>query len=72
MEEGERNGVNAVSVFLFGLGVLLLILGPCADLYSLAYGVIALVATWVLAITLRVFYFGAGSEEGDNRHHRYY
>ena len=72
MEERERNGANAVSVFLFGLGVLLLILGPCADLYSLAYGVIALVATWVLAITLRVFYFGAGSEEGDNRHHRYY
>jgi uncharacterized membrane protein YuzA (DUF378 family) len=72
MEESERNGVNALSVFLFGLGVLLLILGPCADLYSIAYGVIALVATWVLAITIRVFYFGAGSEEEGNRHHRYY
>jgi hypothetical protein len=72
MEDRERNGVNALSVFLFGLGVFLLILGPCADLYSLANGVIALVATWVLAITIRVFYFGAGSEEEDNRHHRYY
>ena len=72
MEERESNGVNALSVFLFGLGVLLLILGPCADLYSIAYGVIALVATWVLAITIRVFYFGAGSEEEGNRHHRYY
>ena len=72
MEDRERNGVNAVSVFLFGLGVFLLILGPCAGLYSLAYGVIALVATWVLAITIRVFYFGAGSEEENNRHHRYY
>lgn len=72
MEERDRNGVNALAVFLFGLGVLLLILGPCTDLYSLAYGVIALVATWVLAITIRVFYFGAGSGEEDNRHHRYY
>lgn len=71
MDEGERSGVNALSVFLFGLGVLLLILGPCAGLYSISYGVIALVATWVIAITIRVFYFGAGSEE-DHRHSRYY
>jgi len=71
MEERERSGVSALSVFLFGLGILLLILGPCADLYSIAHGLIALVATWVLAITIRVFYFGAGSEE-DNRHGRYY
>jgi hypothetical protein len=71
MEDSERSGVNALSVFLFGLGILLLVLGPCADLYSVAHGLIALVATWVLAITIRVFYFGAGSEE-DHRHGRYY
>jgi hypothetical protein len=71
MEDSERSGVSALSVFLFGLGILLLILGPCADLYSIAHGLIALVATWVLAITIRVFYFGAGSEE-DRRHGRYY
>jgi hypothetical protein len=71
MEERERSAVNALSVFLFGLGILLLILGPCVDLYGVAHGLIALVATWVLAITLRVLYFGAGSED-DHRHGRYY
>ena len=72
MEDSERSGVNALSVFLFGLGILLLILGPCADLYSVAHGLIALVATWVLAITIRVFYFGAGSEEERRPRNRYY
>lgn len=71
MEDNDRSGANALSVFLFGLGVFLLILGPCADLYGIAYGLIALVATWVLAITMRVFYFGGGSEE-DHRRNRYY
>ena len=71
MEERERNGVDALSVFLFGTGVLLLILGPCADLYRISYGIIALVATWVLAITIRVFFFSGESNE-DRRHHRYY
>lgn len=71
MEHGERSVISAFSVFLFGLGIFLLILGPCADLYSIAHGLIALVAAWVLAITIRVFYFGAGSEE-DQRHGRYY
>ena len=72
MEDSERSGVNALSVFLFGLGILLLILGPCADLYSIAHGLIALVAMWVLAITIRVFYFGAGSEEDHRPRNRYY
>ena len=71
MDDRDASGVNAFSVFLFGLGIFLLILGPCADLYSVAHGLIALVATWVLAITIRVFYFGARSEE-DHRHGRYY
>jgi len=71
MEERERSGVDALSVFLFGLGVLLLILGPCADLYGISYGLIALVASWVLAITMRVFFFGGTSDE-ERRHRRYY
>jgi uncharacterized membrane protein YuzA (DUF378 family) len=71
MEERDRSGVDALSVFLFGLGVLLLILGPCADLYSINYGIIALVATWVLAITIRVFFFG-GEPNNDHRNRRYY
>jgi len=66
----ERDGreMNALSIFMMGLGVFLLILGPCADYYSIARGLIALVACWVLAITLRVFYFG-GSR--DDRPYRY-
>jgi hypothetical protein len=71
MEEREKCGVDALSVFLMGLGVLLLILGPCAGLYSISYGLIALVASWVLAITMRVFFFGGGSDD-TRRHPRYY
>ena len=69
MENEERSAIDALSVFLMGLGVLLLILGPCAGLYSIAMGVIALVACWVIAVTLRVFYFGGTHEE---RRSRYY
>ena len=71
MEEREKCGVDALSVFLMGLGVLLLILGPCADLYSISYGLVALVASWVLAITIRVFFFGGESSE-NRQNRRYY
>ncbi len=71
MEERDTRGANALSVFLIGLGVLLLVLGPCAEIYSIGYGLIGLVASWVAAITIRVFYFG-GSSNDDHRHHRYY
>ena len=70
MEEREKCGVDALSVFLMGLGVLLLILGPCAGLYSISYGLVALVASWVLAITIRVFFFGG--DPGENRQNRRY
>ena len=66
----ERDGreMDALSIFMMGLGVFLLILGPCADFYSIARGLIALVACWVLAITLRVFCFGGPR---DTRRYRY-
>ncbi len=70
MEEREKSGIDALSVFLMGLGVLLLILGPCADLYSVNYGLIGLVASWILAITIRVFFFGGS--DNTPRHRRYY
>ena len=70
MEERDKCGVDALSVFLMGFGVFLLILGPCADLYTISYGLVALVASWVLAITMRVFFFGGGV--GEDRHRRYY
>ncbi|MBN2099019.1 MAG: hypothetical protein JW753_05420 [Dehalococcoidia bacterium] len=58
--------VGALSVFLMGLGVLLLALGSCTGFYSIPIGFVALVACWVVAITLRVFYFGGNRDE-----HRY-
>ena len=66
----ERDGreMDALSIFLMGLGVFLLVLGPCTDFYSIAVGLVAGVGCWVLAITLRVFYFG-GSR--DDRPYRY-
>ena len=64
----ERDGrvIDALSIFMMGLGVFLLILGPCAGFYSIAMGLVALVACWVLAVTIRVFYFGGARED-----HRY-
>jgi glycerol uptake facilitator-like aquaporin len=56
--EREGRGMDALSIFMIGLGVFLLILGPCADFYNIARGLIALVACWGLAITLRVYCFG--------------
>jgi len=61
--------MDALSIFLMGLGVFLLILGPCAGFYSIAMGLVGMVACWVLAITIRVFYFGGTRDE---RHSRYY
>jgi len=69
MEREEKCAIDALSVFLMGLGVLLLILGPCAGFYSIAMGLVALVACWVVAFTLRVFYFGGTH---DTRRSRYY
>jgi hypothetical protein len=66
----ERDGreMNALTVFLMGLGILLLILGPCAGFYSIAIGFVALVGCWVVGITLRVLYFGGNR---DDRRYRY-
>ena len=66
----ERDGreVDALTAFLMGLGVLLLILGPCTGSYSIAIGFVSLVGCWVVAITLRVLYFGGTR---DDRRYRY-
>jgi hypothetical protein len=66
--ERDGRGVDALTVFLMGLGVLLLVLGPCAGFYSIAIGFVAMVACWVVAITLRVLY-SAGTRE--DRRYRY-
>lgn len=50
---GPRDGVV---IFLMGLGVLLLFIGPLADVYDYKIGFVGLVSAWVVAITLRVYY----------------
>jgi hypothetical protein len=60
--ERSRNETNALVVFLIGLGVLILVLCPCAGLYGVGLGFIGLVASWVMAITLRVYHVGPRDE----------
>jgi hypothetical protein len=66
----ERVGreVDALTIFLMGVGVLLLVLGPCAGFYNIAIGFVAMVGCWVVAITLRVLYFGGTRETRRNRY----
>ena len=66
--ERDGRGIDALSIFLMGLGVLLLVLGPCAGFYGIAIGFVALVACWVLAITIRVFYFGGTRNDSRYRY----
>jgi uncharacterized oligopeptide transporter (OPT) family protein len=54
----SRNETNALVVFLMGLGILAMVLGPCTGLYGIGLGFIGLVASWVVAITLRVYHTG--------------
>jgi len=66
----KRDGreIDALTIFLMGLGFLLLVLGPCAGFYSIAIGFVTLVGCWVVAITLRVLYFGGTRDYRRNRY----
>ena len=48
-------GANAMTVLLFGLGVLAFFIGLCTDLYSVGLGVVGWVAFWVAGYTLRSY-----------------
>jgi len=50
--------VNALTLFILGLGVLVLVLGPCLGLYGFGPGFVGLVISWVLAIPLRLYLMG--------------
>ncbi|MBM4443776.1 MAG: hypothetical protein FJ020_00560 [Chloroflexi bacterium] len=52
----RRGARDATVVFLLGLGLVLQVFGPLTDLYSYKVGFVGLVASWVVAITLRVYY----------------
>jgi len=58
----NRNEINALVVFLMGLGILVVTLGLCTDVYSVQLGFIGLVASWVVAITLRVYHAGTAND----------
>jgi hypothetical protein len=53
-------GANALTVLLFGLGVLVLVIGLCTDLYSAGIGVVGWIALWVAGYTVRTY---CGSRE---------
>lgn len=51
------HGINALTVLLFGLGILSFFVGLCSDVLTVGQGIIGWIALWVLASTIRV-YFG--------------
>jgi hypothetical protein len=63
----ERRALNALSVFVLGLGVFLLVLGPCTGLYSVGHGLIASVGTWVVGHSLRTYLSGFVDDDGEIR-----
>jgi hypothetical protein len=65
----QRRTLDALSALVLGLGVLLFLLAPCAGIYSLGHGLIALVATWVVGHSLRVYLSGFVDNDGESRYH---
>ncbi|MDM7999973.1 MAG: hypothetical protein QUS33_08235 [Dehalococcoidia bacterium] len=55
--------LNAFTALLFGIGVLVCVVGIFTDQYSWQVGVIGLVAAWVIAFALRVFLITRSDEE---------
>jgi len=54
----RRGQLNALSVFVVGLALTLLLLAPCFRLYGLGVGLIAMVATLVIGTALRTYLSG--------------
>ena len=47
--------MNAFKTLLFGCGILVFCVGLFSDQYKWQYGLIGMVALWVIAFALRVF-----------------
>jgi uncharacterized membrane protein YqjE len=47
--------MNAFTALLFGCGILVFCVGLFSDQYKWQYGLIGMVALWVIAFALRVF-----------------
>ena len=46
---------DALTILLFGLGVLIFVVGLCTGLYPAAHGFVGWVASWVLAFAMRAY-----------------
>ena len=46
---------NALLVLLFGIGVLIFVVGACTGLLTVAQGFVGWVGTWVLGFALRAY-----------------
>ena len=64
----ERRTLDALSVFVLGLSLLLFLLGPCAGIYSTGHALIASVGTLVVGHSLRVYLSGFVDDDGKRRH----
>jgi uncharacterized membrane protein YqjE len=54
--------LNAFTALLFGCGILVLVVGLFSDQYKWQYGLIGMVALWVIAFALRVFLSTRGDD----------
>ncbi len=54
----RRGQLNALSVFVVGLALTLLLLAPSIRLYGLGIGLTAMVATLVIGTALRIYLSG--------------
>ncbi|MBM4444946.1 MAG: hypothetical protein FJ020_06560 [Chloroflexi bacterium] len=50
--------VDALTLFILGVGVLVFVLGPCLGLYGFGPGLVGMVTSWVLGIPLRLYLRG--------------
>ncbi len=64
----------AFTILLFGLGILVAVVGLVTDVYSAALGFVGLVALWVIGITLAVYWQATNRNEefGSYRPRRLY
>jgi len=54
--------MNAFTAFLFGCGILVFAVGLFSSEYSWQYGLIGMVALWVVAFALRTFLVTRGDD----------
>jgi uncharacterized membrane protein len=47
---------NAVTILLFGIGVLVFVIALCTDLVTIPLGFVGWIATWVMAVPLRAYF----------------